>query len=470
MQQHYSEYHQHDSTAQSYLTPPSASPCTETTMVSSVADPTTTSSSSSLDTTRPSPPPTPEHRQVNENTANANNTNTQCTANMPQLPKIIAPQFDVVNHNVKETLLIVSSLLATLVHKNDSCCNPARDPITLFHSRAIPRISVDAYLNRILQYIPFTNEVLLNVLVYLDRIGGLEGIQLHQGGTLDSSTAAAMTSSTTASQSQSRPDISSVGSSFSPSPSSVPSDSDSNLPMMQKRGREEAEEENAIAMEQQKRQRTDSASSSAASSPSPTIVDAAIPTPATVPTAPNGFRINSFNIHRLLITCLMVAGKFTSDLFYSNARYAKVGGLSLGELNQLELEFLFTTKFELNVKVDEIQRVGNALLQFRDQQMVPAMLQQRQHHQLQMRMQLQDPIQSQQQQTQNQTQRYSHVQDAIPSHITPNKSTPVSSSASSPTQSEMTPQSRTHLPSPPEGKYSWAGGETPVTNDGRYCH
>ncbi|KAF9186662.1 hypothetical protein BGZ51_009341 [Haplosporangium sp. Z 767] len=93
-------------------------------------------------------------------------------------------------------------------------------------------------------------------------------------------------------------------------------------------------------------------------------------TPAMTPrmaVTANGFRINSFNIHRLLITCLMVAAKFTSDLFYSNARYAKVGGLSLLELNQLELEFLFTTRFELNVKVEELQRVGNALLRFRQQ-------------------------------------------------------------------------------------------------------
>lgn len=49
------------------------------------------------------------------------------------------------------------------------------------------------------------------------------------------------------------------------------------------------------------------------------------PPPSSLPvTTLNGFRINSFNIHRLLITCLMVAAKFTSDLFYSNARYAKV--------------------------------------------------------------------------------------------------------------------------------------------------
>ncbi|KAG0286760.1 hypothetical protein BGZ96_009189 [Linnemannia gamsii] len=84
--------------------------------------------------------------------------------------------------------------------------------------------------------------------------------------------------------------------------------------------------------------------------------------------APNGFRVNSFNIHRLLITCLMVAAKFTSDLFYSNARYAKVGGLSLPELNQLELVFLFTTQFDLNVKEEELQRVGDALLRFKNRE------------------------------------------------------------------------------------------------------
>ncbi|KAG0027546.1 hypothetical protein BGZ82_008935 [Podila clonocystis] len=95
-------------------------------------------------------------------------------------------------------------------------------------------------------------------------------------------------------------------------------------------------------------------------------------TPSSLPvTTLNGFKINSFNIHRLLITCLMVAAKFTSDLFYSNARYAKVGGLSLPELNQLELEFLFTTRFELNVKVDELQRVGNSLLRYKNQETRP---------------------------------------------------------------------------------------------------
>jgi hypothetical protein len=37
-----------------------------------------------------------------------------------------------------------------------------------------------------------------------------------------------------------------------------------------------------------------------------------------------GLRIDSFNIHRLVITGIMVSSKFFSDVFYTNARYAKV--------------------------------------------------------------------------------------------------------------------------------------------------
>ncbi|KAF9976577.1 hypothetical protein BGZ73_008248 [Actinomortierella ambigua] len=86
--------------------------------------------------------------------------------------------------------------------------------------------------------------------------------------------------------------------------------------------------------------------------------------PSQTALAPNGFRLISLNIHRLLITALMVAAKFTSDLYYSNARYAKYGGLRLEELNQLELEFLFAIKFDLNVKVPHIEQVGRLLHAF----------------------------------------------------------------------------------------------------------
>ncbi|KAI9340737.1 cyclin-domain-containing protein [Pilaira anomala] len=76
----------------------------------------------------------------------------------------------------------------------------------------------------------------------------------------------------------------------------------------------------------------------------------------------NGFTINSYNIHRLLITSLVVASKFTSDVFYANSRYAKVGGIPLRELNQLELEFLFLINFQLHIKLPELQDYADQLL------------------------------------------------------------------------------------------------------------
>ncbi|KAI9209155.1 cyclin-domain-containing protein, partial [Polychytrium aggregatum] len=66
--------------------------------------------------------------------------------------------------------------------------------------------------------------------------------------------------------------------------------------------------------------------------------------------------INSYNIHRLLICGIMVAVKFLSDIFYTNSHIARVGGLPVNELNQLEIEFLLLNDFNLTVEVEELQR------------------------------------------------------------------------------------------------------------------
>ncbi|KAH7862320.1 hypothetical protein Vadar_002963 [Vaccinium darrowii] len=59
--------------------------------------------------------------------------------------------------------------------------------------------------------------------------------------------------------------------------------------------------------------------------------------------------INSLNVHRLLITSVMVAAKFMDDMYYNNAYYAKVGGITTAEMNFLEVDFLFGLGFHLNV-------------------------------------------------------------------------------------------------------------------------
>ena len=44
------------------------------------------------------------------------------------------------------------------------------------------------------------------------------------------------------------------------------------------------------------------------------------------------FVISSLNVHRLLITAIMLASKFFDDVYYNNAYYARVGGTSNAEV------------------------------------------------------------------------------------------------------------------------------------------
>ncbi|XP_051115339.1 cyclin-U1-1 [Andrographis paniculata] len=57
----------------------------------------------------------------------------------------------------------------------------------------------------------------------------------------------------------------------------------------------------------------------------------------------------SLNVHRLLVTSVMVASKMLDDAHYNNAFYARVGGVSNVELNRLELELLFLLDFGVTV-------------------------------------------------------------------------------------------------------------------------
>jgi len=68
------------------------------------------------------------------------------------------------------------------------------------------------------------------------------------------------------------------------------------------------------------------------------------------------FIITSLNVHRLLITSVMLAMKFFEDSYYTNAYYAKVGGVTCPEMNALELDFLFLVDFSLNVSPDLFNR------------------------------------------------------------------------------------------------------------------
>ncbi|XVE73137.1 hypothetical protein DITRI_Ditri11bG0093400 [Diplodiscus trichospermus] len=71
--------------------------------------------------------------------------------------------------------------------------------------------------------------------------------------------------------------------------------------------------------------------------------------------------LTSLNVHRLLITSVMVAAKFIDDAFFNNAFYARVGGISTAELNRLEMKFLFSLDFRLQVSVNTFQKYCSQL-------------------------------------------------------------------------------------------------------------
>jgi len=63
-----------------------------------------------------------------------------------------------------------------------------------------------------------------------------------------------------------------------------------------------------------------------------------------------GFKVNSLNVHRLIITSIMLGAKFFDDKYYNNAYFGKVGGVTCKEINLLEIEFVFMINFNLYVE------------------------------------------------------------------------------------------------------------------------
>jgi len=61
------------------------------------------------------------------------------------------------------------------------------------------------------------------------------------------------------------------------------------------------------------------------------------------------FMVTSYNVHRLVLTSVLVAAKFHDDIHFKNSYWANVGGISFKEMNRLEVIFLHELKFDLRV-------------------------------------------------------------------------------------------------------------------------
>ena len=63
-----------------------------------------------------------------------------------------------------------------------------------------------------------------------------------------------------------------------------------------------------------------------------------------------------------MFTALIVAIKYIDDKFYKNDYYAKVGGVTLSEMNNMEKSFVFHLNFKLYIESEMFFKYREQLL------------------------------------------------------------------------------------------------------------
>lgn len=73
------------------------------------------------------------------------------------------------------------------------------------------------------------------------------------------------------------------------------------------------------------------------------------------------FLLNTFTIHRLVLTSLRLATKFVDDVFYTNNIFAYLGGITLPDMNDLELRLLKLLDYQVAYTLDEFSNLMSLL-------------------------------------------------------------------------------------------------------------
>ena len=79
------------------------------------------------------------------------------------------------------------------------------------------------------------------------------------------------------------------------------------------------------------------------------------------------FKINYYNIYKLIIASMVLAIKFNEDDYYSSEFYAKLGGISKIEMNSLEYEFATMINFNLYIHDELYYKYYNLLTEDNNQ-------------------------------------------------------------------------------------------------------
>ena len=71
--------------------------------------------------------------------------------------------------------------------------------------------------------------------------------------------------------------------------------------------------------------------------------------------------INYYNVHKILLVAIILAIKFNEDIYYTNCYFAKIGGVSIDELNKMEEKFAFAIQFNLFVEKSLYDKYYNCI-------------------------------------------------------------------------------------------------------------
>ncbi|KAK3070171.1 cyclin-like protein interacting with PHO85 [Teratosphaeriaceae sp. CCFEE 6253] len=271
------------------------------------------------------------------------------------------PQYEISEMKVEHIIEMVAGLLTKITTTNDqqhehlhrqpahmepaSHLTQTTSSVLAFHGKNVPSITILSYLSRINKYCPTSYEVFLSLLVYFDRMtervnaGPMQSLREanQQAFEQNRSTNGSSESLGAEKMEDVKPSAPEAAQTATPPPSG---------------SMEQAVQQNTPGTPHSRAQQAESPGLPA----EPSLVD-----PYNLS---HFFVVDSFNIHRLVIAGVTCASKFFSDIFYTNSRYAKVGGLPLQELNHLELQFLLLNDFRLSIPVEEIEAYGTMLVEF----------------------------------------------------------------------------------------------------------
>ncbi|KAL9064355.1 MAG: hypothetical protein Q9157_007864 [Trypethelium eluteriae] len=273
----------------------------------------------------------------------------------------VGPQYEISSMPVTDIIEMVAGLLTKITTTNDrqhehlhrqippiegtTSLSQQTTSVLAFHGKNVPSITILSYLARIHKYCPTTYEVFLSLLVYFDRMtervnaGPMQSLRQMNQQAFDSNARIGQRSNSSASSATAR---------AAPIPNPPPPHT-ATPPSVE--GSAEASGPPEMG--------------SARPALSPTPPSSGGPSPEIDPyNLSHFFVVDSFNIHRLVIAGVTCASKFFSDIFYTNSRYAKVGGLPLVELNHLELQFLLLNDFRLAIPAEEMEAYGTMLVEF----------------------------------------------------------------------------------------------------------